>query len=63
ALLGGVGVGVYPSMAAAAAAAVRVEREFAPSPDGAALDELYDVYRAAYQALKPVHAALAQTRN
>lgn len=64
ALLGAVGSGVYPTLAAAADGAVHIDQVFEPDPDRAAsLTELYAVYRSAYQALKPVHAALDKWRE
>ncbi len=63
ALLAGVGVGVYPTLAAAAEQAVHVDRVFEPDPDAAArYADLYAVYRDAYQALAGVHADLAKWR-
>ncbi|MCF3960999.1 FGGY-family carbohydrate kinase, partial [Streptomyces fuscigenes] len=64
ALLGAVGAGLHPDMAAAADRAVRVERVFVPDPEAAGrLDGLYSVYEESYEALRGVHAALAGWRS
>lgn len=39
---------------------VQVEREFVPQPDRSHYDELYEIYRELYRALKPTHAALGE---
>jgi xylulokinase len=63
ALLGAVGAGLYPDMQAAADRTVRVERVFVPDLAAAGrLDGLYSAYRESYDALKGVHATLADWR-
>ncbi|HYZ51912.1 MAG TPA: FGGY family carbohydrate kinase [Streptosporangiaceae bacterium] len=63
ALLGAVGSGVFPTLADATADAVHIDQVFEPDPHRAARYRgLYDAYRGAYQALKPIHATLDQWR-
>jgi xylulokinase len=63
ALLGAVGAGLHPDMEAAADRSVGVERVFIPDLTAAGrLDGLYAAYRESYDALKGVHASLAEWR-
>ncbi len=64
ALLAGVGSKLYDSLAAAGASAVHVERVFEPNPERVQLySDLFAIYRQAYGALRPVHAALTAWRD
>lgn len=60
ALLAGVGIGVYPSLAAAVERAVRPGETVAPKPaSSAAYEARYALYRQLYPAVKPLQDALA----
>jgi xylulokinase len=60
ALLGGVGAGVYPDVAAAVEAAVATAGTVEPNAEATqAYDQAYEVYRTLYGALKPAFDALA----
>ncbi len=60
ALLGGVGAGVYPDVAAAVEAAVSTAGTVEPNPEATtAYDQAYEVYRTLYGALKPTFDTLA----
>ena len=60
ALLAGVGAGLYPSVPEACKQTIRVVSSTAPNPKQAQIyEELYQVYRALYPALKPSFDRLA----
>ncbi|MBE3574463.1 MAG: xylulokinase [Firmicutes bacterium] len=59
ALVAGVGAGIFPNVQAAAERAVHVGPPVMPQPESVSVYKtLYDVYLQAYEALKPVFAAL-----
>jgi xylulokinase len=61
AVIAGVGVGLFPSLAEAARRMLRVGRTFAPNPALAAnYDDLFSLYRETYKALIPVHHRLKE---
>lgn len=60
ALLAGVGAGVYQDVATAVTTAVATSDTVEPNPATAGIyDELYDIYRGLYQALRPAFHRLA----
>ncbi|MDA3630548.1 FGGY family carbohydrate kinase [Saccharopolyspora sp. WRP15-2] len=63
ALLGAVGTGSYPDIATAAAATVAVDRVFTPAADADRLNPLFEAYRESHDALRGIHARLADWRS
>ncbi|WP_245745975.1 xylulokinase [Nocardia altamirensis] len=63
ALLGAVGIGIYPDIESAAAATVHVARTFVPSEQADRLRPLYGMYRSSHSALAALHADLAAWRR
>lgn len=64
AVLAGVGTGFYPSIGAAVERAVREDRVFDPCPEAARrYDELFEIYRESYGALRAVHSMFAAAKS
>jgi xylulokinase len=63
ALMAASGARLVSNLRDAAAGAARIDREFEPQADRGRYDEIYQLYRGIYHALKPIHSSLAELRN
>jgi xylulokinase len=61
AMLAGLGIGTFSSLAEAKKSMVHIEEEYTPNPEKAeAYHKRYDIYRNVYPALRQIHAAITE---